>query len=37
MSAYSGGASSIASLTNSERSDIDGKFVSAFIRAQKQL
>lgn len=35
--ADSGGTSSIASLTNSERTDIDGKFVSAFIRAQKPL
>jgi len=31
----SGGSASIASLTESERSDIDGKFVSAFIRARK--
>jgi len=35
--ADSGGTSSIASLTDSERTDIDGKFVSAFIRAQKPL
>ncbi|MGZ3608491.1 MAG: arsenite methyltransferase [Ktedonobacteraceae bacterium] len=35
--ADSGGASSIASLTDPERTDIDGKFVSAFIRAQKPL
>ena len=35
--ADSGGASSIASLTDSERTDIDGKFVSAFIRAQKPI
>ena len=31
----SGGSSSIASLSGSERDEIDGKFVSAFIRAQK--
>jgi len=35
--ADSGGTSSIASLTDSERTDIDGKFASAFIRAQKPL
>jgi len=35
--ADSGGASSIASLTNPELTDIDGKFVSAFIRARKPL
>jgi len=35
--ADSGGASSIASLTDPELTDIDGKFVSAFIRAQKPL
>jgi arsenite methyltransferase len=35
--ADSGGASSIASLTQSERAAIDGKFVSAFIRAQKPI
>jgi arsenite methyltransferase len=33
--ADSGGSSSLASLTDSERAGIDGKFVSAFIRAQK--
>jgi len=33
----SGGASYIASLTDPERTHIDGKFVSAFIRAQKPL
>src|SRR6266700_2618120 len=33
--ADSGGSSSIASLTDSERAEIDDKFVSAFIRAQK--
>jgi len=33
--ADSGGGSSIASLTENERAEIDGKFVSAFIRAQK--
>src|SRR5438552_185821 len=33
--ADSGGSSSIASLTDGERAEIDGKFVSAFIRAQK--
>ena len=33
--ADSGGGSSIASLAGSERAEIDGKFVSAFIRAQK--
>ena len=33
--ADSGGSSSLASLTDSERAEIDGKFVSAFIRAQK--
>ena len=33
--ADNGGASSNASLTDPERSDIDGKFVSAFVRAQK--
>lgn len=33
----SGGDSSIASLTESERAEIDGKFVSAFIRAQKPV
>jgi len=35
--ADSGGSSSIASLTERERAEIDGKFVSAFIRAQKPL
>ena len=35
--ADSGGAASIASLSDPERTDIDGKFVSAFIRAQKPL
>ena len=35
--ADSGGTSSLASLTDPERTDIDGKFVSAFIRAQKPL
>ena len=35
--ADSGGSSSIASLSDPERTDIDGKFVSAFIRAQKPL
>jgi arsenite methyltransferase len=35
--ADSGGASSITSLTERERAEIDGKFVSAFIRAQKPL
>jgi len=33
--ADSGGSSSIASLTDGESAEIDGKFVSAFIRAQK--
>jgi arsenite methyltransferase len=33
--ADSGGRSSIASLTETERAEMDGKFVSAFIRAQK--
>src|SRR5947209_4041599 len=33
--ADSGGSYSIASLTESERAEIDSKFVSAFIRAQK--
>jgi arsenite methyltransferase len=33
--ADSGGSFSMASLTESERAEIDGKFVSAFIRAQK--
>ncbi len=33
--ADSGGSSSIASLTETERDEINGKFVSAFIRAQK--
>jgi len=33
--ADSGGSASIASLLDSERAEIDGKFVSAFIRAQK--
>src|SRR6266487_4230552 len=33
--ADSGGSFSIASLTDSERAEIDSKFVSAFIRAQK--
>ena len=37
LSAKRGGASSIASLTDSERTDIDGKFVSTFIHAQKPL
>jgi ubiquinone/menaquinone biosynthesis C-methylase UbiE len=32
-----GGASSIVSLTEKERTEIEGKFVSAFIRAQKPL
>ena len=35
--ADSDGASSIASLTERERAEIDGKFVSAFIRAQKPI
>jgi len=35
--ADSGGAFSITSLTERERAEIDGKFVSAFIRAQKLL
>ncbi len=35
--ADSGGASSLASLTETERAEIDGKFVSAFIRAQKPV
>ena len=35
--ADSGGASSIASLSHSELTQIDGKFVSAFIRALKPL
>jgi ubiquinone/menaquinone biosynthesis C-methylase UbiE len=35
--ADSGGNASIASLTENERAEIDGKFVSAFIRAQKPL
>jgi arsenite methyltransferase len=33
--ADSGGSASITSLTETERAEIDGKFVSAFIRAQK--
>ena len=33
--ADSGGSASIASLTETERTEINGKFVSAFIRAQK--
>ena len=33
--ADSGGSTSVATLSNSERTEIDGKFVSAFIRAQK--
>jgi arsenite methyltransferase len=33
--ADSGGSSTVASLTETERAEIDGKFVSAFIRAQK--
>lgn len=35
--ADSGGAFSITTLTERERAEIDGKFVSAFIRAQKPL
>ncbi len=35
--ADSGGASSITSLTERECAEIDGKFVSAFIRAQKPM
>ena len=35
--ADSGGSASLATLSNSERAEIDGKFVSAFIRAQKPL
>jgi arsenite methyltransferase len=35
--ADSGGTSSIASLTERECTEIDGKFVSAFIRAQKPI
>jgi arsenite methyltransferase len=35
--ADSGGSASIASLTETERTEINGKFVSAFIRAQKPL
>jgi SAM-dependent methyltransferase len=33
----SGGSASIAALSDSERAEIEGKFVSAFIRAQKPL
>lgn len=33
----SGGSASITTLSDSERAEIDGKFVSAFIRAQKLL
>jgi arsenite methyltransferase len=33
--ADSGGSTSVASLMETERAEIDGKFVSAFIRAQK--
>ncbi len=33
--ANSGGSASLAVLSDSERTDIDGKFVSAFIRARK--
>jgi arsenite methyltransferase len=35
--ADSGGSASIAALLDSERAEIDDKFVSAFIRAQKPL
>ncbi len=35
--ADSGGSASLATLSNSECAEIDGKFVSAFIRAQKPL
>jgi len=35
--ADSGGSASLATLSNSERAEVDGKFVSAFIRAQKPL
>lgn len=35
--ADSGGSASVAALSDSERAEIDGKFVSAFIRAQKPL
>jgi SAM-dependent methyltransferase len=35
--ADSGGSTSIVSLTERERAEIDGKFVSAFIRAQKPI
>jgi hypothetical protein len=35
--ADSGASVSIAALSESERAAIDGKFVSAFIRAQKQV
>lgn len=35
--ADSGASSSLAALPESERTEIDGKFVSAFIRAQKPL
>ena len=31
----SGGSASIAALSDSERAEVDGKFVSAFIRARK--
>jgi arsenite methyltransferase len=35
--ADSGGSFSLASLTENERAEVDGKFVSAFIRAQKPI
>jgi hypothetical protein len=35
--ADSGGSASIAALSDSERAEVDGKFVSAFIRARKPL
>jgi arsenite methyltransferase len=35
--ADSGGSASIAALSDSESAEVDGKFVSAFIRAQKPL
>ena len=35
--ADSGGSASLASLSEIERSEIEGKFVSAFIRAKKPM
>jgi arsenite methyltransferase len=35
--ADSGGGATLATLSERERSEIEGKFVSAFIRAQKPM